>query len=52
MSSTATKPQVLYSLKNIKKHYPVKGGIFKTVKGHVKAVDGITLDIYKAHLYN
>jgi oligopeptide/dipeptide ABC transporter ATP-binding protein len=47
MSSTATRRQVLYSLKNIKKHYPVKGGIFKTVKGHVKAVDGITLDIYK-----
>ncbi|PLR96858.1 ABC transporter ATP-binding protein [Bacillus sp. T33-2] len=42
-----TSRQVLFSLKNVKKHYPVKGGIFKTVKGHVKAVDGITLDIFK-----
>lgn len=47
MSTATTNRQVLYSLKNIKKHYPVKGGIFKTVKGHVKAVDGITLDIFK-----
>lgn len=47
MSTATTSRQVLYSLKNIKKHYPVKGGIFKTVKGHVKAVDGITLDIFK-----
>lgn len=47
MSTATTNRQVLYSLKNIKKHYPVKGGIFKTVKGHVKAVDGISLDIFK-----
>nr|WP_239558740.1 dipeptide ABC transporter ATP-binding protein [Peribacillus deserti] len=37
----------MYSIENVKKHYPIKGGIFKTVKSHVKAVDGITLDIFK-----
>ncbi|WP_026692243.1 ABC transporter ATP-binding protein [Peribacillus kribbensis] len=47
MSTVNVSHQVLYSLKNVKKHYPIKGGIFKTVKNHVKAVDGISLDIYK-----
>jgi oligopeptide/dipeptide ABC transporter ATP-binding protein len=43
----AVDEQVLYSVKNVKKHYPVKGGMLQRVKNHVKAVDGITLDIYK-----
>lgn len=43
----AVDEQVLYSVKNVKKHYPVKGGMLQRVKSHVKAVDGITLDIYK-----
>ncbi|MBM7693131.1 peptide/nickel transport system ATP-binding protein/oligopeptide transport system ATP-binding protein [Peribacillus deserti] len=47
MNTVTTSRQVLYSIENVKKHYPIKGGIFKTVKSHVKAVDGITLDIFK-----
>ncbi|WP_409291968.1 ABC transporter ATP-binding protein [Peribacillus sp. SCS-37] len=47
MSTQTTSQQVLYSLNNIKKHYPIKGGILKRVKSHVKAVDGISLDIYE-----
>jgi oligopeptide/dipeptide ABC transporter ATP-binding protein len=43
----AVDEQVLYSVKNVKKHFPIKGGLFQRVKSHVKAVDGITLDIYK-----
>ncbi|RZT21291.1 ABC transporter ATP-binding protein [Fictibacillus sp. BK138] len=43
----AVDEQVLYSVKNVKKHFPVKGGLLQRVKSHVKAVDGITLDIYK-----
>jgi oligopeptide/dipeptide ABC transporter ATP-binding protein len=43
----AVDEQVLYSVKNVKKHYPIKGGMLQRVKNHVKAVDGITLDIYK-----
>ncbi|MFA1821979.1 ABC transporter ATP-binding protein [Virgibacillus oceani] len=38
------KPVVL-EVKNLKKHFPIKGGVFKTTKGHVKAVDGITFSI-------
>ncbi|PLT28956.1 ABC transporter ATP-binding protein [Peribacillus deserti] len=47
MSTVTTSRQVLYSIENVKKHYPIKGGIFQTVKSHVKAVDGITLDIFQ-----
>ncbi|WP_226536362.1 ABC transporter ATP-binding protein [Fictibacillus halophilus] len=43
----AVDEQVLYSVKNVKKHFPIKGGLLQRVKNHVKAVDGITLDIYK-----
>jgi oligopeptide/dipeptide ABC transporter ATP-binding protein len=43
----AVDEQVLYSVKNVKKHFPIKGGLLQRVKSHVKAVDGITLDIYK-----
>ncbi len=28
-------------------HFPVKKGVFKSVVGHVKAVDGVDLDIYR-----
>jgi len=37
---------VLFSLSDVKKYYPIKGGLFKRTVGHIKAVDGITLDIY------
>ncbi|WNB92390.1 dipeptide ABC transporter ATP-binding protein [Bacillus sp. NEB1478] len=43
----AENAHVLYSVKDVKKHYPVRGGILQTVKSHVKAVDGITIDIFK-----
>jgi oligopeptide/dipeptide ABC transporter ATP-binding protein len=43
----AVDEQVLYSVKNVRKHFPIKGGLLQRVKSHVKAVDGITLDIYK-----
>lgn len=43
----ADRAQILYSVKNVKKYYPVKGGVLRRVKNHVKAVDGISVDIYK-----
>lgn len=39
--------KVLVSIKNLKKYFPVKKGIFKTTKGYLKAVDDVTLDIFK-----
>lgn len=35
----------LVEIKNIKKYYPIKSGLFKKTVGHVKAVDDISLAI-------
>jgi len=39
--------QVLLSLRDVKTHFPIKKGIIKRVVGHVKAVDGVTINIYR-----
>jgi peptide/nickel transport system ATP-binding protein len=39
--------KVLLELKDVKKHFPIKGGLFGSIKSWVKAVDGITLKVYK-----
>lgn len=38
---------VLLELKDVKKHFPIKGGIFGKVRSHVKAVDGVSLEVRK-----
>ena len=37
----------LVEIKNLKKYFPVKSGIFSKITNYVKAVDNITLDIKK-----
>lgn len=37
--------EVLISIKNLKKYFPIKGGVFQRTIGHVKAVDGVSFDI-------
>jgi peptide/nickel transport system ATP-binding protein len=39
--------EILLDVKRLKKHFPVRKGIFKRVVGHVKAVDDIDLFIKK-----
>ena len=39
--------QKIIELKNLKKHYPVLGGVFRRQVDAVKALDGIDLDIYR-----
>jgi oligopeptide/dipeptide ABC transporter ATP-binding protein len=39
--------EVLLSLKNVKTYFPVKKGIFKKTVGYVKAVDDVSIDVYK-----
>ena len=41
------KKEVLLSLKDVKTYFPIKKGIIKRVVGYVKAVDGISIDIYR-----
>jgi peptide/nickel transport system ATP-binding protein len=42
--STDNKPAVL-EVQDLKKHFPVKKGIFQTTVGHVYAVDGVSFSI-------
>ncbi len=41
------KREVLLSLNNVKTYFPVKKGIMKKTVGYVKAVDDISIDVYK-----
>jgi oligopeptide transport system ATP-binding protein len=36
----------LLQVKNLKKYFPIKGGILSKTVGHVQAVDGISFDLY------
>jgi len=40
-----SEPQILLEVKNLKKHFPIRKGVFKRVVGHVKAVDGVSFTI-------
>jgi len=37
----------LLSIRNLKRYYPVTEGIFKKVVGYVKAVDDVSMDVFK-----
>ncbi|MGC9347176.1 MAG: ABC transporter ATP-binding protein [Anaerolineae bacterium] len=37
----------ILTVKNLKKHFPVKRGLLQRVTGHVKAVDGVSFEIYE-----
>ncbi len=38
-------PDVLLSVRDLVQYFPIKGGLFSRVVGHVKAVDGVSFDI-------
>ncbi|HZN33485.1 MAG TPA: ABC transporter ATP-binding protein, partial [Pirellulaceae bacterium] len=47
---TTTVPegqQPLLSVKDLKVHFPIRKGVFLRTAGHVKAVDGISFDVYR-----
>ncbi len=41
-----TDDQCLLKVRDLKVHYPIKKGVFKRVVGHVRAVDGVTIDVH------
>ena len=41
---------VILSLRGVKAHFPVKAGVFKRTVGHVKAVDGVDIDVYRGEV--
>lgn len=44
MADDAKTP--LLQVKNLKQHFPIRGGVLGRVKAHVRAVDGISFDVY------
>ena len=42
-----TGPTKILSLKDLKKHYPIMGGLLRRQVNSVKALDGINIDIYR-----
>ena len=41
---------IVLKLKDIKVHFPIQAGIFKRTVAHVKAVDGVDIDIYRGEV--
>ncbi|MEM0006912.1 MAG: ABC transporter ATP-binding protein [Conexivisphaerales archaeon] len=41
----------LITVRNLKKHYPILGGVLKRKVASVKAVDGVTLNIFKGETF-
>ena len=37
----------LLEIRNLKKWFPIKGGLLSTVKSYVRAVDGVSLEVRK-----
>ena len=37
----------LLEVRNLKKHFPIKGGLFQRVRGYVFAVDGVSFFLNK-----
>ena len=44
---TAEKNEVLLKVEDLKKHFPIIRGLFRRQVGAVKAVDGISFEVYK-----
>ena len=45
--AVAEDQQPLLSVRDLKVHFPIRKGIFLRTVGHVKAVDGISFDVYR-----
>ena len=41
------KKEVIFEVKNLRTWFPITKGVFKKVVGHVKAVDDVSLKVYK-----
>jgi oligopeptide/dipeptide ABC transporter ATP-binding protein len=41
---------LLVKMRGVKTWFPVRAGVFRTQVGHVKAVDGVDLDIYRGEI--
>ncbi len=44
-AAPAHDPANIVEVNDLKVHFPIRAGVFKTVKGSVKAVDGVTVEV-------
>jgi oligopeptide/dipeptide ABC transporter ATP-binding protein len=47
VSADGTEPPVVLSVRNLRKYFPIRGGFFGTRVGDVRAVDGVSFDIFE-----
>jgi len=45
VSAAQDSEEVILAAKDVKKHFPLRGGVLRTVKGHVMAVDGVSFQL-------
>ena len=50
MSAPVTNDNVLLAVRDLKKHFPIRKGLFAKTVGHVKAVDGVSFDLAKGEV--
>ena len=41
------KQEMIFQVKDLQTWFPITKGMFKKTVGHVKAIDGVSLDVYK-----
>lgn len=41
----------ILEVRNLKKHFPIKAGVFQRVVGHVKSVDGVSFEIKRGQTF-
>jgi len=45
LTPSSIRPELLLKVSNVKKYFPISGGVFKPVTGQVKAVDDVSLEL-------
>ena len=51
LNKHTNKSDALFELTDVKKHFPIKQGVFARTTGYVKAVDGISYDIRRGETF-
>ena len=49
-AGSAKTGELLLSVKDLKKYFPIKKGLFANTVGHVKAVDGVSFDVARGEV--